>query len=1021
MARGSKFSFPIPGRRNHGKKDVIETSSIPSVESHYPEYTPRVEDPSKPSKAERLLGTSNLAIRQQPSLPQPPTRTAPVPIPEPPQSPGYMTVTVSEASFGSDCTDHASSTAVEDVAHPPRWQSIHPRPSSNLLGNAYNDDRGRAGSIGSTVSRRIQGQGSSSTLRSFYDAHKSPMSVSQQTSASAVRDMALRKGERPIQHQGEHAKSTPNLTSHQDLEAAKRQAKKNKPPRLDLSRLFPKPRAQNSSNGAPLLSPTKMVNSPMPMSATSEYFPRHHAASLRETTPAPSIRSVQRQDPPAPSRIERPKNQKGKEKDAKDQKAFKRDVFDNAKVNVRRPPRGIQHWFEGLDEEDEEEDDDVPPPPPIPETAPPKPPPVRAANLAPIRKSSLGRVLPREVVAPKLDRTQTSHLSPATQMEFYKTPAPRRPLHRQRSASNQSVESQVTAISSRSKFSNSNLQDNSVLSMSSSDEECENEPHKPVAPVRDSLAVSTDNEGEIIIGRAQAFEVKPRPKHGRSDSNGRRPSESTLSMASVSTSAATIEVMLSPDPHSSYLPRHSRTKASRHSRQPSAIPEHDTRPRTASVGETAALSPTTSPRSARTSRSEPRSRSEQHKLMAVTEEEEALLEMMRRKRAAMAKHSFSEGYKTALTQATKRGDTPTPRNYENMPRTSGFLVMDSPGSGVSTDHPASVSSKYSKQGSVSGSDTLTSLGSGATSARGRSKKTQKPPVIPTSILRDTSSSDSNTAPHHQFSEIDSPARNNPRYQLSAHLDFSPLDVFPSTPSNASIASPTTASHASPLPSPITPGRPGEIDLLVKVAGSEPSCNGDEDLVHSAGSIEPFMTSSVEKLHESHRTSEASPRARRRTASSGADVVFGSDGVKSQSVSRSVSRRESELSQIHRPQVSPLYQHAFDTLDTSDTPELYHSEPKSARSRSARRTSSIVAPPRSTRTSVASSITPSTAPTSRSVRDSRISKTSRISRENSLKKRESMATSSINTRCSVSDDVLAAWGSLGGWRTFEERV
>jgi hypothetical protein len=45
----------------------------------------------------------------------------------------------------------------------------------------------------------------------------------------------------------------------------------------------------------------------------------------------------------------------------------------------------------------------------------------------------------------------------------------------------------------------------------------------------------------------------------------------------------------------------------------------------------------------------------------------------------------------------------------------------------------------------------------------------------------------------------------------------------------------------------------------------------------------------------------------------------------------------------------------------------------------------------------------------------------LSRENSLKKRESMASSAISTRCSVSDDVLAAWGSLGGWRTFEERV
>src|SRR6202012_5048732 len=120
--------------------------------------------------------------------------------------------------------------------------------------------------------------------------------------------------------------------------------------------------------------------------------------------------------------------------------------------------------------------EDVPPPPPVP---------MLPINLAPVRKSSLGRIIPRQVTMPKVDRTQTSHLSPATQATFHKDTTPRRTPHRQRSASQQSVESHATAISSKSKFSNSNLQDSSVLSMSSSDEECEPEPRRRAAPVRD--------------------------------------------------------------------------------------------------------------------------------------------------------------------------------------------------------------------------------------------------------------------------------------------------------------------------------------------------------------------------------------------------------------------------------------------------------------------------------------------------------------------------------------------------------
>lgn len=1010
MGRASKFSFPIPGRRHRGQKDVDDR-------------TPREQDPAQPSKAERLLGTSHLAIRQA-TRSQPLLRSTPIPVSNRPQSPSYMTVTLSEASFGSDYADRASSTAVEDIVIPPRWrslQSLRPCPSSNILGGIYDDEKGRSDSIGSSNTRRIRTQASSSTLQSYYDAQKSPLAVSQQTSASAVRDMALRKGYPTIVEKGEHNGTYINdYESQNNTEKLKKQGRKHRPPRLDLSKLFPKPKGPGGAHSEALLSPNKLVDSPLPLSDISEYFPRN----APNPAPEPKARLTK-------STKHSEKSHAAPRKKSSKEKSFQRDMYDNAKVNVRRPPRGIQHWFDGLEEDNDDymeepdtEEPDTPASPLLPMN-------IRAPNLAPVRKSSLGRVLMTEVEAPKKDRSQTSRLRPATGKEIF-TKSPQVRSHRRNSPSLHSITSHTTAASVKtkeSKFSTSNLQDSSVLSMSSSsDEEYEESPKKfPV--LRDSLARSTDVSGEIIIGKAQAFEVNPRTKASGAAKQKRSPSESNFSMRSSSTNTAPIDVMLSPEAHPSYLalPRHSRNKKSAHSRQPSAIPEDETRPRTSGVSNSTPTGPPMSPssintslRSRGTSMSEPRTRNEQHKLMAVTEEEEALLEMMRRKRAAMAKHSFTEGYKTALKkeqlQLQRRDDTPTPTNYESMPRTSGFLAMDSPSSEMINGFPKPASTR-SGQASLSGSDTLASPGLAPTSSRGRPRQPRKTSsTIVRGMLRDTSSSDSNAPSHNHFlASSDSPA--SLPYHLSPTLDFSPLDPFPSpvrTPTTVGMASPTTVSHASPLPSPVTPGpRNGELDVHVKVAGSEPSCNGDEEVgIGSTGIVEPFINS-VEKDHERNRTSYASTRTRRRTASSGAEAVYEIDGSQKPQERQGLDKR-------NQKHVMHQFQHAqFNIEGSSEVPELYPTEQKSMRIRAPRRTSSIAAANRSGRTSIISTTSPTTPTTRRrSVRESRVSKASRSSRETSTTKRDSIAPSTVSTRCSVSEDVLAAWGNLGGWRDFD---
>ncbi|KAF2178334.1 hypothetical protein K469DRAFT_754627 [Zopfia rhizophila CBS 207.26] len=965
--RGPKFSFPIPGRKHNVEKALDDTSSIPSISSH-PEWSLRPEDSSYPSKAERLLGTTSLPIhpspRSQSSLPQ---------------SPGYMTVTVSEASFGSEYTDRASSIAVEDGGYiPAQRPGMVARPSSNLLGNIYHGD-GRRGSNCSSISKRLHLQASNSTMRSYYDPQKSPLSVSQQTSASAVRDMALRKGRPQVAVTNEQDNHVSSMPAHYTSEETKKQNRKSKPARLDLSKFFPKPKGSAAHDRSrPLLSPNKLVNSPTAMSTASEYFPR---PMTREPTPTPRAsqakltKSAKRpevsQAPPArsssPVRLHKP------------------DIYDSAKINVRRPPRGIQHWFDGLNEDSDEDDNEAPAP-----SRTPVPADHRGPYKPPVRKSSLGRLL-TSVEAPSNRSQNPQHAGPLSRKEQY-THANQLLTHRLNSPSQYSIQSHSSLVSSKTKssaFSRTNLQDSSVLSISSSEEE-EDEAEasfpRKYAPVRDSIV---DHEGEIIIGKAQAYEVRRRP-------SGRAPSESKLSMISTSTNAATIEVMYSPEPYSPRLsiPRPYGSRRSSHVRQPSVIREDgdEIRPQTSSNARPPSAS-SISARSARTSRSEPRSRTEQHKLMAVTEEEEALLEMMRRKRAAMAKHSFTEGYKTAIMQEARQKTPPEKQNAA--PRTSAFLSLDSPSTAPTTTAAGSSSRRF-----LAGSASPLLL---PPLRRGRPRKSTQEGSVGTSILRDSSSCDSNTAPSAASTRPDSPSSHTSlAYHLPPASELSPLDpTFPSparTPTTASIASPTTTSHASPLPSPVTPGlRHGEADLHVQVASSEPSCNGDEDVaVTSTGVIEP-LSGSIKT--DTSRNSQASSHQRRRTASSGADVSF-SPGK------HFPAPPKQRVDESHE-QLRPVSE-AGDSA-TLNTPSII--EPKLPR-KSSRRTSSVTGSVTGSRHGSIVSRSSRTSSPATGTFDRRIS-----SRGGSVK-RESVTPGTISTRCSVSEDVLAAWGSLGGWRDYD---
>jgi hypothetical protein len=933
-----KFSFPVPGRRSKKKTDKDDDASSKHSNPSAHEWPSRHEESS--SKAHRVLGTSEPIYRATSKQSVPP-------------SPGQMSITISEASFGSQHNYQPPGMDHDGYLSRP---AVSRRPSSNVMGYAYSGE-GRRGSDYSNASRRLHPQTSNSTMRSHYDAKSSPLCISQQTSDSAVRDMAWRRGNSqlvPDYNSNGYAVS-PVSPGIQD-ETRRKDQRKSKPARLDLSKLFPKPRGgEGSAHSNALLSPAKMVNSPAAMSFTSEYqFPR---PMTREPTPNPSgqdkpkkLQRKQASAPPTPSSPAR---------------KFERDQYDNAKVHVRRPPKGVEHWFDALDEDSDE----------VPEAAAPihAPKAVRpyGAPVVPTRKASLDRL------APDTSAKQTSrnhYLSPAGRNDNF-THEDLIDITRLTSPSQYSLQSTKTRESTKTKesaLSKTNLQDSSVLSFSSSEDEGEDNRAAPrKMPVRKSLDINDDAE-EIVIGQAQAFEVRSQ----------RRPSAAQMSMRS-STSAATIEVMYTPEPPFtplSYNNNNNRTSSyggsrrSSHVRQPSVIHEDDDyRPKTAV--NTPVSPPARSVRSVRTSTSEPKPRSDgTHKFMAVTAEEEALLELMRKKRAAMGMGPVPQAT-PAPEEQEKRHKAPIEATHRPY-RTSGFLAEASP-----------VRVPEQKATKKSSAITPSPL---QLAPRGRPLKAHYDASHGQSQLRDSSTSDA-WSEHHSSPASRPASRVTIPHQLPTPSPFSPLDPFPhSSPVlTASMTSPTTTEHPSPLPSPITPGlRAYEEELNVKVASSDTS-NENDDLPGLETGVLDALPERV-KSHNAPR--DDSTHRRRRTASSDADVSFPvppTHGLTDLTPVSEVSSRAPSIIEPPRLPTKSSKRVSGLTLLTNNMGRNRQSSVNSSHSQASSR-------------SIASSL-PNGAEKKTSRQVTRQSSSGSMSVRSSVKSK----------RNSVNDDVLAAWSSLGG--------
>lgn len=468
MARDHKFSFVIPRRK----------SSIQAL----PQEPTAVED-SRPShinsssKAHKILGSSDANVRHHGSaMPKPSkklssARTSLMRIPE---SRPYPAVEERPQKDGSSSSHHPPQTATslrsDIVSNDNNETPLRQRASSPLLGNSYRSRQGSLSSLPPPPKPPAQlPHRSASKLQSFFDVQDPHKAASRSQG-----DLTLRKATARTTKRAEHH----TLSDVPEL-AVNNVKDKRRPPRIDLSKLFPKPHAP----AVPLLSPNRMTHSPSPVSTNSDASPTKAYdppgnTFFKSTRPRDSVRMMRE----------------------------KQNEY-NGSQRTGRP----REWFDGP--EGDVSDDEVPftekfPTPPLP------PPPSGYSQTrnrgdgskhnSPARTHKSSTADCESIGIPSISKGSKTSDPMATP-----TPGSSITLKVQNSlqswelGSTNSSRSRVSSVSKKignSAFQNSNLNESSVLCLTSSDEEDEEEELGPFQK-RESFGARSDvTDAEAAFG-----------------------------------------------------------------------------------------------------------------------------------------------------------------------------------------------------------------------------------------------------------------------------------------------------------------------------------------------------------------------------------------------------------------------------------------------------------------------------------------------------------------------------------------
>lgn len=636
MARSFKISFPLPRRPS--------ASPHATPGSQYSNQSNIDDSPlSHPgAKAEKVLGSLEsdgpILKKKQSKKGKKQLR----------KYPSFMSVTLSDVDAESVKTPDefpfpGMYTPISELVSQPT-QNNGGQGSSPLLGEHYMFGSTNGGTLSNASSPRARRVDSSPTLRSHYDPKKSPLSISQQTSASSARDMALRKGFPPIssplsltmveavvsnEPDGLHSRniSTDTKVSESSKLSGNSVKRINSIPRRRPSVMDPPTLHPNANRAFHAVSPPPALIKaalPKPLGPQSQQKmlfsrPRWWAKVKTQMPPAIPIEDQQRQE------------------DFDDDIPF---IKLNVKKPNAKPKAGMRNWFDGLEDErassgghrdTEASEYRIPEPynPPL----------------------SIQEIMTQGAQSPQIPWRKSSYSNkgePTTlldqRMSLRFNSPPIRSLYS--GSSSQAPEEMSTpgstpgspdatiiqpTISSKGPPPGMDLKLVSFLELSSSEDETESRSDAPYRRhrIRASIQKATYNN-EVSVGNAQ----RAQPVRPRSVINGRT---RTLSRRSNSSEK------VPPVPKIPDKPRLSQRASSVRWREMMEDNAGSTES-TVDSGESS-LCGSMDARRARTRVEQTIRRS---KFMKVTSEEEKLLEAMRDKRASIRQNDFDKGFKTAM-------------------------------------------------------------------------------------------------------------------------------------------------------------------------------------------------------------------------------------------------------------------------------------------------------------------------------------------------------------------------------------
>ena len=235
----------------------------------------------KTSKAQRILGTD---VPPLPTHSQSGWENSPQ---KPPKS-SRSSLRTPDSSSKRHHNSFVPFPAAGDASIPP--QNLRVRASSPLLGHNYRSQD--AAPPLPKPSKKVHQSGSSSTLFSYFSS-KEHGSASTPTSSHGLQPR--------VQNE---LSADPQVTYKPSRGTPKESKRKLRPPRIDLSLLFPKPR----NPAPPLFSPQRMVSSPSPVSTVVSDYPTRKPERMGSTSSNSTARRYGEPSRGAAAQTEAPKH-----------------------------------------------------------------------------------------------------------------------------------------------------------------------------------------------------------------------------------------------------------------------------------------------------------------------------------------------------------------------------------------------------------------------------------------------------------------------------------------------------------------------------------------------------------------------------------------------------------------------------------------------------------------------------------------------------------------------------------------